>query len=1107
MKVSRAEIAARVQQRRADSQRVASSARTAELAGILAASLVIATGLVLVYGGKTHDAAEVEKNTLDLNQITGPQQLLPYLGMIPDAPDQEFVANRIADLVRHGQHFGNTGAIARLRVKEADLTRGLVSFPERMADAKKHANARREPSITLLTPTQFAQLKPSVRVRTLAGFRSQFLLWGLLFLAGFLVVHFFWTLRTFTGDKLMLPAIELLSGIGLILMVSLRDPLRDTLMFADFAQGVLWGCLALIVFSIPDYERQFGRLSWVPLLVALLLALALGIFGTGPGTSDAKVNLLFFQPVEVIRIFLVLFLAGYFAQNWDALRQLRQEHGRLAKWSKRFNIPRLDYLLPVLLGVAASLALFFLLSDLGPALIVGCLFLTLYSIARGRVLLAASGLAVIVLGFFIGFVTGHPHTVTERVQMWRSPWDNHVRGGGQLADSLWALSTGGASGTGLGLGDPESMPAAHTDLIVSAFGEQAGLIGILALYLLYAALVYRSVRIALNAPGTYSFFLVMGLALILAYQILLITGGLLGLIPLSGVVSPFLSFGRTSMVANFALFAIVLSVSSRVKKGDREANFGGATRALVLVLATLLVVVLVRFSLIQVAQADAILVRPSLVVQADGARRYQYNPRILEVSRDVPKGAILDRNGLPLATNDWAAIEKYRDDYQKLGVALDQTTSKLDRRHYPFGAPLFYLLGDPRNRLKAGAKNTAFQERASRVRLQGYDDVVEVEESRDPETGRLTARVKRDYRAVIPLLRHRYEPDNPAVKEILERPRDVRMSIDARLQMRVSEILKNHLAKLHKQKGAIVIMDPATGDLLASVSYPWPSQAQFESLKTSPQTPLPKEDLLDRARFGLYPPGSSFKIVTAIAALRKDPALARKQYNCERLTDGRIGAVVRKRAVHDDIKDTVPHGIVDLQKGVIVSCNAFFAQLGDHDVGSKELYETAAKLGISVAQPNNAKRLQQFLPQASYGQGEVVVSPFQMARVASTIANGGNAPEGRWVIDETNPRARQPEPILDTALANQIAAYMRGVVTSGTGRVVNSSPLPIAGKTGTAELGGDAVSHAWFIGFAPYNATKQIAFAILVENGQYGGSSAAPMAPEIVAAARELGLL
>jgi cell division protein FtsI/penicillin-binding protein 2 len=131
-----------------------------------------------------------------------------------------------------------------------------------------------------------------------------------------------------------------------------------------------------------------------------------------------------------------------------------------------------------------------------------------------------------------------------------------------------------------------------------------------------------------------------------------------------------------------------------------------------------------------------------------------------------------------------------------------------------------------------------------------------------------------------------------------------------------------------------------------------------------------------------------------------------------------------------------------------------------------------------------------------------------MARVAATIANGGDAPEGRWLIDETNPRIRPPQPILSASLANQIAGYMRGVVTSGTGRVLAASPISIAGKTGTAELA-KAPSHAWFIGFAPYGATKekQIAFAVLVENGQYGGTAAAPIAGEIVAAARELGII
>src|SRR5205085_4263819 len=108
--------------------------------------------------------------------------------------------------------------------------------------------------------------------------------------------------------------------------------------------------------------------------------------------------------------------------------------------------------------------------------------------------------------------------VRERVEMWKSPWDNHIRGGDQLADSLWSLSTGAATGTGLGLGDPQTMPAAHTDLVVSAFSEEAGLLGIVALYALYGVLIFRSFQIALNARGTYSFFLVIGLALITALQ-------------------------------------------------------------------------------------------------------------------------------------------------------------------------------------------------------------------------------------------------------------------------------------------------------------------------------------------------------------------------------------------------------------------------------------------------------------------------------------------------------------------------------------------------------------------------------------------------------------
>jgi cell division protein FtsI/penicillin-binding protein 2 len=136
----------------------------------------------------------------------------------------------------------------------------------------------------------------------------------------------------------------------------------------------------------------------------------------------------------------------------------------------------------------------------------------------------------------------------------------------------------------------------------------------------------------------------------------------------------------------------------------------------------------------------------------------------------------------------------------------------------------------------------------------------------------------------------------------------------------------------------------------------------------------------------------------------------------------------------------------------------------------------------------------------------VVATPFQMARIAAAVANGGAMPQGRWITDETNTRTGAPQPVLPAETAQSLGRYMREVVTSGTGRLAVGA-IPIAGKTGTAELM-DAPSHAWFIGFAPYGgAGRKIAFSVLVENGVYGGTASAPAAAEIVAAAAKLGLI
>jgi len=1070
MAVTRSTAAARPR-----TSRTRAAWRRQELLGTLVAGLVVAWGLHLVYQAKTAGLAEIDqglaaKRLLNLNGLTAREDLLPALAEIADTHAREEAARRIY-YVSGG--LGNVGALARIH--------------------------------GLFTGDQFRQLKPLFVVRRPQEFERAFFRWSVVFFAGFLLVHAWWSLRGFRGDQVLLPAVMLLTGAGLILMVALRDPVRDNLLFVDFAQGAFGGCLLLAALSGLDYQRLLGRLTFVPLLASFALSVALVLFGHGPGTSDAKVNLLGFQPVEIIRLLLVLFLAGYFATRWDVLRHARETRSKLAALTSRVDIPPVEYTVPALVCAALSVLFFFLQKDMGPALVFACLFLVLYGMARGSALVPAVGLSMVIAGFLVGYVIGIPHTVGERVSMWLSPWDNHIHGGDQLAHSLWAYATGGATGMGTGLGDPQVVPAAHTDLILSALGEEWGFAGVAAVFALYGLIVWRALRTALRAHTDYEFFLAAGLAAATTLQFLLIAGGSLGVVPLSGVVTPFLSYGRTAMLANFAVIGMLEAISNRGKTEPGPSPFRTVTVTVGAIFALAGTVVLAKAGYVQVVSSAKVMGEGTLVVQADGARRYQYNPRLQEVMRNIPKGTIYDRNGLPLATSNWDELEKHRADYKALGIDIDRSCPRGDSRYYPFGGLMFDLLGDLRTRLRWGASNTAFVERDEARRLRGYDDRPTLVEVPGPK-GQVTRVIRYDYRELVPLLRYRYEPDNPAVRNVLDRKRDVRMSIDARLEVKVAEILRNQLKTAGKDKGAAVVMDPVSGDLLAAVSIPWPVDTETgDDVESAAQPP---ESYLDRARYGLYPPGSTFKVVTAMAALRKDPQLTGKTYECVRLPDNRVGQFLKgsKRPIRDDIQDSQPHGTVNLEKGIVVSCNAFFAQLGTYDVGAEPLWTTANLLGIAAASPNTAEQLKKSLPQSAYGQGQVVASPFQMARVAATVANGGAMPQGRWVTDETNVRNGAAQTVLATDAAATLGKFMREVVTQGTGRKAPATSVPMAGKTGTAELA-DAPSHAWFIGFAPYGTgTHKIAFSVLVENGVYGGTNAAPAAAEIVNAAAKLGL-
>jgi len=1023
------------------------------------ASLLVASGLAWVYIAKTQNFPDVSErlrhgDLLNLNAVSSAEQLAPFLDIIQDQAEREADAEKLFRFLRAAHPLRNVGTLARLRQD-------------------------RKPLLPV------SRLKPAWVVRTPNEFRREYLIWTAVYFSGFYLVWFAWRARRFAGDSAILPAVHLLSGMGLILMVSLRDPLRDTLEFRKFALGVFLGCLLLLLPLVRAFDyRRLADLIYTPLLAAFVLFALLLRFGAGPGTSDQKVNLGPFQPVEAIKILVVLFLAGYFARHWERLRDLRQKG--LAGLGIRLGVPRMAHLMPVACAVAVAILLFFALKDLGPALVLFFLFLTLFAVAHGRAGLAILGTGILVAAVFAGYHLGQPRMVVDRINMWLSPWDNDVHGGNQLAHALWAFSTGGVWGSGPGYGDPSVIPAGSTDLVLPAIGEEWGFAGVGSVFLLFGFLIYRAFRIAVRAVSDYAFFLALGLGSLLAFEMLLISAGVLGALPLSGVVSPFLSSGNTAMLANFFVLALLLAISagplpngrgSVISAPEGHPLFRAPVRFAGAALAACAVVLLSFAARYQVLDDREYLARDTHVFEDDGVKRAQHNPRINALAREIPRGDIFDRNGVLLATSNWKKLVERRAQYQALGIDIEQACSHLDSRHYPFGAATTHFLGDLRTGENFHAANASLVEHDSNARLQGYR-----------------------YAELVALVRYRHQPGNPALRSLLARERDVRTTLDIRLQMRADEILRRHLQRANKEKGAAVVMDANSGDVLAMVSAPEPAPPAARN------APPSDDELLDRARYGQYPPGSTFKLVTAMAALRLDPNLRNQTFTCRRLRDGRAGAMVEgwRRPIRDDIKDR-PHGTLAMQRAIQVSCNGYFAQLGTYKVGWQALRQTADLLDISSG---DLAELKSALPFASYGQGPLLITPFKMARVAATIAAGGAMAQGRWILGESNARQEAPRTIVAEEPAGFIAGAMRLVVTDGTARhAMAGTPVNLAGKTGTAQLG-EGEPHAWFAGFAPYDgdAGRRIAFAVLVEHGGYGGQVAAPIAREIMEAAKDLGL-
>jgi cell division protein FtsW (lipid II flippase) len=372
------------------------------------------------------------------------------------------------------------------------------------------------------------------------------------FLALYLVAHVVTRMTAPYADPYLLPMAGLLTAIGLTEIYRLNPD-------DAFRQG-LWLVIGVALFSATlvvlrhDY-RRLESYKYVIGIGAIALLVLPALPGIGRTINGARlwvgVGPFQFQPGEFAKILLIVFLAGYLREKREVLAQ-----GRL----KDFG--------PLLLIWGGAMAVLVQTNDLGSGLLYFGIFLAMLYVATSRFVFVAGGMALFLAG--AAFVYQVIPRVQDRVTIWLDPWPYAQTEGYQLVQSLFAIAFGGFGGTGLGKGtftfsngtDP-IIPYLNTDFIYAALAHELGLVGVAAVLLVYMLFVARGFRAAMLADDGFSKLLATGLTFAFALQTFIIVGGVLRLIPLTGITLPFVSYGGSSLLANFVLLALLLLVSNR----------------------------------------------------------------------------------------------------------------------------------------------------------------------------------------------------------------------------------------------------------------------------------------------------------------------------------------------------------------------------------------------------------------------------------------------------------------------------------------------------------------------------------------------------------------
>jgi peptidoglycan glycosyltransferase len=354
------------------------------------------------------------------------------------------------------------------------------------------------------------------------------------------------------ADPTLLPIAFLLNGIGYFTISRLdRDLARVQAVWT--AVGILAFVLTLVfvrnVRTLERYKYTFLLVGIAALLLPSLPGIGQEINGSRLWVRIGPVN---FQPSEGAKVLLVIFFAAYLVDKRELLSTGTRHLGRI-------RLPDPKHLGPLLLAWAFSILVMVREKDLGSSLLFFAVFAAMLYIATDRWSYLVVALGMFLAGAFAAYqLFGH---VQDRVTSWIDPWSVSQTKGFQLVQSMFALGSGGFAGTGLGLGSPQKIPNASTDFVLSAIGEELGLIGTVAICILFLLLVGSGFRIALQSERPFSKLFAAGLTTIIGVQTFVIVGGVIRVIPLTGVTLPFVSYGGSSLIANFVIIALLLRIS------------------------------------------------------------------------------------------------------------------------------------------------------------------------------------------------------------------------------------------------------------------------------------------------------------------------------------------------------------------------------------------------------------------------------------------------------------------------------------------------------------------------------------------------------------------